>query len=81
MIAIHTENLTRDFKSVRAVDSLTLDIPMGIVFGFLGPNRAGKSTTISMLSGLLNPTKGEARIMGNSVHAEISDILARTNLG
>jgi energy-coupling factor transporter ATP-binding protein EcfA2 len=45
-IAIRTEKLTRDFGEIRAVDDLSLEIPAGIVFGFLGPNRSGKTTTI-----------------------------------
>ena len=52
-IAIRTENLTRDFDTVRAVDGLSLKVPKGIVFGFLGPNGSGKTTTIRLLLGLL----------------------------
>jgi len=59
-IAIRTKNLTRDFGSVRAVDDLGLEIPAGIVFGFLGPNGSGKTTTIRLLLGLLEPARGRA---------------------
>ena len=52
-IAIPIENLTRDFGSVRAVDGLSLDVPSGIIFGFLGPNGSGKTTTINLLLGRL----------------------------
>jgi ABC-2 type transport system ATP-binding protein len=63
-IAIRLENITRDFKTVRAVDSLSFDVPAGIIFGFLGPNGAGKTTTIRLLLGLLEPTEGRAEVLG-----------------
>ena len=62
--SIRTTNLTRDFKTVRAVDNLTMEIPSGSVFGFLGPNGAGKTTTLRLLLGLLEPTKGQAEVLG-----------------
>ncbi len=62
--AIRTENLTRDFGALRALDSLTLDVPPGDVFGFLGPNGSGKTTTIRLLLGLIAPTAGSARVLG-----------------
>jgi ABC-2 type transport system ATP-binding protein len=68
--AIETQNLTkvyRDFwgrDKVRALDDLTLTIHRGEVFGLLGPNGSGKSTTIKLLLGLIFPTKGSARILG-----------------
>lgn len=63
-LIIHTEHLSRSFGTVKAVDDLSLDVPAGIVFGFLGPNGAGKTTTIHLLLGLLEPTKGQARVLG-----------------
>jgi ABC-2 type transport system ATP-binding protein len=54
--AIQTAHLTRDFGSVRALDDLSLSVPRGTVYGFLGRNGAGKTTTIRLLLGLLNPT-------------------------
>jgi ABC-2 type transport system ATP-binding protein len=62
--AIRTENLTRDFGKIRAVDQLSLEVPAGIIFGFLGPNASGKTTTIHLLLGLLEPTSGRAEILG-----------------
>ena len=47
--AVRIENLTRDFGEVRAVDGLSLEVPSGIIFGFLGPNGSGKTTTINLL--------------------------------
>ncbi|MDM8000883.1 MAG: ABC transporter ATP-binding protein [Dehalococcoidia bacterium] len=62
--AIRTENLTRDFGKIRAVDHLTLEVPTGSIFGFLGPNASGKTTTIHLLLGLLEPTSGRAEVLG-----------------
>jgi ABC-2 type transport system ATP-binding protein len=67
MPAIEVRNLTRTFGSFRAVDGLSFDVGRGEVFGFLGANGAGKSTTIRMLCGLLTPTAGRAAIDGIDV--------------
>ena len=64
--AIRIENLTRDFGPLRAVDGLSLEVPAGIIFGFLGPNGSGKTTTISMLLGLLDPTGGQCTVATGS---------------
>ncbi len=61
---IRTGGLTRKFGDLIAVDRIDLEVPRGSFYGFLGPNGAGKSTTIAMLTGLLEPTSGEARILG-----------------
>jgi ABC-type branched-subunit amino acid transport system ATPase component len=66
-ISIHVEGLTRDFGGFRAVDNVSFDVNRGEVFGFLGSNGAGKSTTIRMLCGLLTPTTGRATIDGIDV--------------
>jgi ABC-2 type transport system ATP-binding protein len=63
-VAIRTVDLTRDFGAVRAVDSVTLEVPAGIIFGFLGANGAGKTTMIHLLLGLLDPTAGHAEVLG-----------------
>jgi len=63
-LAIRVENLTRRFDSFTAVDRLTFEVPRGEIFGFLGPNGSGKTTTIRMLCGLLPPTEGEASVAG-----------------
>jgi ABC-2 type transport system ATP-binding protein len=62
--AIRTDRLTRDFGTLRALDSLTFDVLPGVVFGFLGPNGSGKTTTIRVLLGLIEPTAGAARVLG-----------------
>ncbi len=76
-IVIHTENLSRDFKNVRAVNDLSLEVPRGIVFGFLGPNGSGKTTTIRLLLGLLEPTHGRAEVLGFDSRTHSGDIRAR----
>jgi ABC-2 type transport system ATP-binding protein len=76
--AIRTTNLTRDFAAVRAVDALTLAVPPGIIFGFLGANGAGKTTTINLLLGLLEPTAGQAQVLGFDTRTQGSAIRERT---
>src|SRR2546426_8278443 len=66
-IAIRTEALTRDFRTTRAVDALCIEVPRGTIFGFLGPNGSGKTTTIRMLLGILAPTSGQAEVLGFDV--------------
>jgi ABC-2 type transport system ATP-binding protein len=63
--AIITHGLTKRFRGGQvAVDSLDLDVPRGSVFGFLGPNGSGKTTTIRMLLGLVSPTDGDYSVLG-----------------
>jgi ribosome-dependent ATPase len=68
-IAIDAKDLTRRFGTFTAVDRVTLSIERGEIFGFLGSNGCGKSTTMKMLTGLLPPTEGTARLFGNPVDA------------
>jgi ABC-type multidrug transport system ATPase subunit len=56
--AIRTVGLTKRFGSVTAVDGVELDVPPGDIYGFLGPNGSGKTTTVRMLLGLVLPTAG-----------------------
>lgn len=74
---IRTQDLTRDFRALRAVDALTIDVPAGIVFGFLGPNGSGKTTTIRLLLGLVEATSGRAEVLGRDVAREGAAIRAR----
>jgi ABC-2 type transport system ATP-binding protein len=67
MFDIETHNLSRRFGDLVAVRDLNLKIPRGTIFGFLGLNGAGKSTTVSMLTGLIAPTSGDAVIAGESI--------------
>lgn len=64
---IDTNNLTKEFEDVTAVEGLTFHVAEGEVFGLLGPNGSGKTTTIRMLTGLIAKTKGEARIAGYEI--------------
>jgi ABC-2 type transport system ATP-binding protein len=61
---IETAGLTKYFGSRKVVDTLTMQVPRGSVFAFLGRNGSGKTTTIRMLLGLLRPTRGSSRILG-----------------
>jgi ABC-2 type transport system ATP-binding protein len=76
--AIKTENLGRDFGSLRAVDDLSIEVPTGSVFGFLGPNGAGKTTTIRLLLGLLEPTQGRAQVIGFDAVHQADEIRTRS---
>ena len=67
MSAIEIRGLTRKFGDVTAVSGLTLDIPEGALFGLIGPDGAGKTTTLRMLAGVLKPTSGDALVAGVSV--------------
>jgi len=64
---IQVNNLTRRFGSMTAVDSVSMDIEEGDIFGFLGPNGSGKTTLIRMLCGLLHPTSGSGTVLGNDL--------------
>ena len=65
--AIEVQDLCKSFGNFRAVDHLSLSVMQGEIFGLLGPNGSGKTTTINMISGLSVPTSGEVRVMGNDV--------------
>src|SRR5581483_2671690 len=68
--AIEARELTRRFGAFTAVDRISFDIRSGEVFGFLGANGAGKTTAIRMLTGLLRPSAGDARVAGHDVYTE-----------
>ncbi|HEX9616652.1 MAG TPA: ATP-binding cassette domain-containing protein, partial [Anaerolineales bacterium] len=65
--AIHVSNLTKTFDGFTAVDSISFDVHEGEIFGFLGPNGSGKTTTIRMLCGLLPPTAGKGNVAGYDI--------------
>ncbi len=68
--AIQVQDLHKRFDQVQAVQGVSFDVTQGQIFSLLGPNGAGKSTTISMLSCLLQPTAGDALVMGHSIRRE-----------
>ena len=74
MNAISIQGLTKKYKDVVAVDDLNLEIPQGELFSLLGVNGAGKSTTIKMLSCLLEPTSGDAFLQGHSIRAQENQV-------
>jgi ABC-2 type transport system ATP-binding protein len=76
-LAIETRGLTKQFGNYAAVKNVDLRVPHGSVFGFLGPNGSGKTTTIRMLLGLASPTSGEARVLGASMPRENARVLPR----
>lgn len=76
--AIETIDLTKHYGRIVAVDHLTLTVERGEIFGFLGPNGSGKTTTMRMLLGLAHPTSGEARMLGMRVATDLTAILRRT---
>jgi ABC-2 type transport system ATP-binding protein len=76
---IIAENLTKMFGHFTAVDSISLLVKKGEVFGFLGSNGAGKTTTIKMLCGLLKPSSGQVSVLGYNVYKEEEKI--KRNIG
>jgi len=78
---IETENLTKKFGDLVAVDSVTLRVNDGEVFGFLGPNGAGKTTTIRMLCCLISKTSGSARIGGCEIGNREDSLKIRKMIG
>ena len=78
MPAVRTAGLTKRFRSGQvAVDGIDLEVPRGAVYGFLGPNGSGKTTTIRMLLGLVAPTAGEVHVLGEPVPARATTVLPR----
>lgn len=75
-ILIQTKNLTKRFGTFTAVDGLNLAVKGGEIYGFLGPNGSGKTTTIRMLTGLLEATEGEAYICGYNIATEATQAKA-----
>jgi ABC-2 type transport system ATP-binding protein len=69
-IAISTRGLTRRFGELTAVDRVDLSIPRARIYGFLGPNGSGKTTTIRMLCGLLRPSDGDVEVLGYQIPRE-----------
>ena len=76
-LVINTQNLTKTFKGVNALQSLNLKVPKNSIFGFLGPNGAGKTTTIKLLLGLARPTGGSATIFGMDIVNDSTEIRKR----
>lgn len=71
---IRTDNLSKYYGKVKAVDGISLNVRKGEIYGFLGLNGAGKTTTIQMLLGMIRPTTGESYLNGERVHAGRHDL-------
>jgi ABC-2 type transport system ATP-binding protein len=76
-IAIETEGLTHKFGDFTAVDNLNLSIPEKTIYGFLGPNGCGKSTSMRLITGLLTPTSGKIRVLGMDIPAQTEELRLR----
>jgi ABC-2 type transport system ATP-binding protein len=76
-MAVRLEGLTRIFGAFVAVDHLSLSVKRGEVFGFLGPNGSGKTTTIRMLCGLLPPSAGHGSVLGQDIRRQSRPLKAR----
>ncbi|MFP3975966.1 MAG: ATP-binding cassette domain-containing protein [Dehalococcoidia bacterium] len=79
MKAIEVEGLTKKFDRVTAVDNISFEVEGGQCFGLVGPNEAGKTTTLMLLATVLNPDSGLARVCGHSILDEKDEV--RTNIG
>ena len=76
-LAIETIELVKEFGSQQAVAGISLSVPRGSVFGFLGPNGSGKTTTIRMLLGLAEMSSGDIKLLGNSIPKELDTALPK----
>jgi ABC-type multidrug transport system ATPase subunit len=76
-LAVRTAGVTRRFGTHVAVDGMALQVPRGAVYGFLGPNGSGKTTTIRMLLGLIAADDGEIELLGKQMPEQLADVLPR----
>jgi ABC-2 type transport system ATP-binding protein len=75
-LAIDVEGLTKRFGTKTVVDHFTMQVPRGAIYGFLGPNGSGKTTTIRMICGLLTPDEGRGIVLGHDIAAD-SELIKR----
>ncbi len=73
MNVVEIEEITKTFGKVRAVDDLSLNVPQGSIYGFIGPNGSGKTTTLRMIMNIFYPDSGKIRIFGEKMHGATSD--------
>lgn len=76
---INIKDVTKQYENVFAVKSLNLDLKKNSIYGLLGPNGCGKSTTMGMILGLISPTKGQIKVFGLDVEKNRSKILEKMN--
>ncbi|MEK7249753.1 MAG: ATP-binding cassette domain-containing protein, partial [Bacteroidota bacterium] len=70
---IEIDKLSKSFGDIKAVDSISLNVQQGEMFGIVGPDGAGKTTTIRMLCGILAPTSGTAVVLGHDIIKQPDD--------
>ena len=75
MAAIVIRDVTKQFGNVTAVDAVTLDVPEGSIYGFIGPNGSGKTTTIRMIMNLLVPDRGSIQVLGQPPGSGVRDLV------
>jgi len=73
MNVIELENITKTFGSVKAVDSLSLGVPKGSIYGFIGPNGSGKTTTLRMIMNIFYPDSGDIKVFGQKLNDRVKD--------
>jgi ABC-2 type transport system ATP-binding protein len=73
MIAVRLDHVTKTFGAHTAVDDLSLEVPEGTVYGFIGPNGSGKTTTLRMIMRILHPDRGEICVLGERTHGAAND--------
>src|SRR5262249_46178249 len=73
-IAIDVKGLTKSFEGRKVVRDLSMQVKRGTIYGFLGPNGSGKTTTIRMLTGLLTPDQGEGTCLGLNIRTQANEI-------
>ena len=76
-LAISVRGLTKSYNGRKVVDDFAMDVPKGAIFGFLGPNGSGKTTTIRMMCGLLTPEAGEGQCLGYDILRQSQEIKER----
>ncbi len=75
MNAVEMRNVTKTFGNVTAVDGLSLDVPDGSIYGFIGPNGSGKTTTLRMMMNIFYPDHGTIRVLGEDAHGSSHDTI------
>src|ERR1035438_528723 len=75
MDAVQISNVTKTFGAVTAVDDLSLVVPQGSVYGFIGPNGSGKTTTMRMIASIFHPDRGDVRVFGQQMLGARSELI------